>query len=227
VCGGIIGAANDMPVAGKEVTIWWDAEQQGWADVHVSQRYTGGRPFLPDVSSATLTGVVDSVDAHRSKLYCPPQLSDMRVLRVPEEGLFDWSGSLPNTAVLVGGIRRPHRSSDQVMQLQPLASGWAWLPLPSLPNFGVSSHCACSLNGCIAVWGGRVTASDPAYFEDLSRGRSLRQQDILLYDVHRGRQWSRVRLKGQIPPHISGASMMPIGDNQILIFGGTDGMGEV
>jgi hypothetical protein len=223
VCGGVIGAANDMPIRGKEVTIWWDAHEQGWADVSVSQRYTGCNPFDPELTFATLTGVVDAVDLKRPKLYCPPQLSDSNMLRVREESLFDWTGSLPDTAVLVGGRRFPHQPSEQVMQLMPLSSGWAWLPLPPLPNFGVYSHSACSMNGCVAVWGGCVTATEPAYFEDVNFGQRFRQQDLLLYDVHRGKEWTRVKLKGQVPPLIYGASMLPIGNNQILIFGGSDG----
>ena len=223
VCGGVIGAANDMPVTGKEVTMWWDAEQQGWTDVNVSQRYTGQKAFNAEVTFASLTGIVDTVDMKRSKLYCPLQLSDSNVVRVPEESLFDWAGRLPDTAVLVGGRRLPHQTSNEVMQLMPLPSGWAWLPLPSLPNFGVYSHSACSMSGCVAVWGGCVTASEPAYFEDVNFGQRSRHQDILLYDVHRGRQWTRVKLKGQVPPNMHGASMAPVGNNQILIFGGTDG----
>jgi hypothetical protein len=224
VCGGVIGAANNMPVMGKEVTMWWDAEQQGWIDVNVSQRYTGQKAFDAEVTFASLTGIVDTVDMKRSKLYCPLQLSDSNVLRVPEESLLDWAGRLPDTAVLVGGRRLPHQTSNEVMQLLPLPSGWAWLPLPSLPNFGVYSHSACSMNGCVAVWGGCVTASEPAYFEDVNFGQRSRHQDILLYDVHRGRQWMRVKLKGQAPPNMLGASMAPVGNNQILIFGGTDGV---
>jgi hypothetical protein len=223
VCGGVIGAANDMPVTGKEVTMWWDAEQQGWTDVNVSQRYTGQKAFNAEVTFASLTGIVDTVDMKRSKLYCPLQLSDSNVVRVPEDSLFDWAGRLPDTAVLVGGRRLPHQTSNEVMQLLPLPSGWAWLPLPSLPNFGVYSHSACSMSGCVAVWGGCVTASEPAYFEDVNFGQRSRHQDILLYDVHRGRQWTRVKLKGQVPPNMHGASMAPVGNNQILIFGGTDG----
>jgi hypothetical protein len=38
VCGGVVGAANDMPVRGQELTLWWDAELQGWTDVAVNQR---------------------------------------------------------------------------------------------------------------------------------------------------------------------------------------------
>jgi hypothetical protein len=163
VCGGAVGATNDMPVTGKEVTMWWDAELQGWTDVMVSQRYTGDRAFDAEVSLATLTGIVDTVNMRCSKLYCPPQLSHTNITRVSEESLFDWVPALPDTAVLVGGRRIPLQSSEQVMQLLPLPSGWAWLPLPSLPNFGVHSHSACSMSGCVLLWGGRVTASQPAY----------------------------------------------------------------
>ena len=155
--------------------------------------------------------------------YCPTQLSDTNIVRVAEESLLDWSGCLPDTAVLVGGRRHPLRTSGQVMQLLPLPSAWAWLPLPSLPDFGVHSHSACSMSGCVVVWGGRVTASQPAYFEDVIAGQRLRQQDLLLYDVHRGRKWMRVKLGDQVPPQLYGASMMPVGNNQILLFGGTDG----
>jgi hypothetical protein len=168
------------------------------------------------------------------------QLSDTSIMRVAEQALLEWSGSLADTAVLIGGRRHPLRASEQVMQLLPLPSSWAWLPLPSLPDFGVYSHAACSMSGCVAVWGGRVTASQPAYFEDVTFGASpppqhnrkpvtfplgqrSRQQDILLYDVHRGRSWTRVRLGGQAPPQLYGASMVPVGNNQILLFGGTDG----
>jgi hypothetical protein len=44
VCGGVVGAVNDMPVRGKELTIWWDAEEQGWLDVSVSQRCRAFNP---------------------------------------------------------------------------------------------------------------------------------------------------------------------------------------
>ena len=54
-------------------------------------------------------------------------------------------------------------------------------------------------------------------------GQRSRQQDILLFDVHRGKQWTRVKLRGQVPPRTYGGSMMPVGNNQILVFGGTDG----
>jgi hypothetical protein len=135
VCGGVVGAANDMPVRGQELTMWWDAEQQGWTDVCVSQRchgeltftqcdfasrccrYTGGKLFHPELSFATLTGIVDTVDMAHTGLYCPPQLSDAHLLRVPEHSLFDWTLSLPTTAVLVGGKRPPHLTSDEVMQV--------------------------------------------------------------------------------------------------------------
>ena len=203
--------------------MWWDAHEQGWIDVNVSQQYTGGSAFHPELTFATLTGVVDTVDMKRNNMYCPPQLSDSNMLRVREESLFDWTSGLPNTAILVGGRRFPHQPSDHVMQLLPLTSGWAWLPLPPLPNFGVYSHSGCSMNGCVAVWGGCVTATESAYFEDVDRGQRCRQQDLLLYDVHRGKQWTRVKLKGQIPPLMYGACMLPIGNHQILIFGGSDG----
>ncbi len=73
------------------------------------------------------------------------------------------------------------------------------------------------------VWGGRVEAHAPNYFQDAHLGRAVRVADVLLFDVHRGKEWVRVKLKGQTPPHTYGASMLPIGNNQILIFGGSDG----
>jgi hypothetical protein len=187
------------------------------------RRYTGGRTFHPELSSATLTGIVDTVDVARTSLYCPQQLSDSQLLRVPECSFFDWTVGLPSTAVLVGGMRPPNQTCDDVMQLLPLPSGWAWLPLPSLPSFGVHSHAACSLNGCVVVWGGRVAANHANYFQDAQFGSRVRGQDMLLFDVHRGKEWVRVKLKGQPPPHTYGACMLPIGNNQILVFGGTDG----
>jgi hypothetical protein len=223
VCGGVVGATNEMAVRGQEVTMWWDAEEQGWVDVEVSQRYTGGAAFHPELSSATLTGITDTVDTSRTGLYCPPQLSDSQLLRVPDHSLFDWTCSLPSAAVLVGGMRPPYHTSAEVMQLLPLPSGWAWLPLPSLPNFGVHSHSACSMSGCVVVWGGRVAATAKDYFEDVSFGQRSRGDDLLLFDAHRGKEWTRVKLKGQAPPHAYGASMLPVGNNQILIFGGSDG----
>ncbi len=68
VCGGEIGATNDMAERGKEVTMWWDSEGQGWTELSVSQRYTGDNAFDAELSFATLTGVVDAVDMRHSKL---------------------------------------------------------------------------------------------------------------------------------------------------------------
>lgn len=136
--------------------------------------------------------------------------------RMPEARSGHSTHQVGRSIYMFGGYNEGHCLAD-MYQFDLSTFSWALIqPKGDAPD-GRASHASCSVVGCGASEGAvYVHGGSGAEW-----GRSSKD-DLYVFDTAT-REWAKVQQTGRLPPPMYGHTIVPHGDKELVLFGGTTG----